>query len=176
MSFTAASSSVARRVFDTVRTIEAMVDAMVVRHGARRRTGLRRGSTPPSSTPVTVATSTRPRRRSTCSRCDATSGRTRLGSGSASSATPLAVARSAKASAPSAPTSRYRPPTLSRIAEGWPARAHRPGRRVSELDVVYLLAPTSAQLRLPSREYTSRYGLTAAPPLSLTRSSCMPAR
>ena len=76
MSFSVGSSSVRKgeSLRDTVQTIEAMgIDALVMRHSAAGAPhASRTGSTPACSTRATAATSTRPRRCSTASRCHAT--------------------------------------------------------------------------------------------------------
>jgi len=177
MSFTAASSAVGKgeSLLDTVRTIEAMgVDAMVVRHrcaGAPHRIA--------SWIDAAVVNAGDGRHEHpTQALLDLLTLRRRLGSdsfrglrvGIVGDVRHSRVARSGvKAfAAVGADVTVVGPPTLlPESLEGWPARAATDLDDVlPELDVVYLLRIQRERLGsalLPSlREYTSRYGLTAA--------------
>jgi aspartate carbamoyltransferase catalytic subunit len=177
MSFTAASSSVAKgeSLLDTVRTIEAMgVDAMVVRHrcaGAPHRIA--------SWIDASVVNAGDGRHEHpTQALLDLLTLRRRLGTdafrglriGIVGDVRHSRVARSGvKAFATvGADVTVVGPPTLlPESLEGWPARAATDLDDVlPELDVVYLLRIQRERLGaalLPSlREYTARYGLTAA--------------
>jgi aspartate carbamoyltransferase catalytic subunit len=177
MSFTTASSSVGKgeSLLDTVRTIEAMgVDAMVVRHrcaGAPHRIA--------SWVDAAVVNAGDGRHEHpTQALLDLLTLRHHLGTdafgglriGIVGDVRHSRVARSGvKAfSAVGADVTVVGPPTLlPESLEGWPARAATDLDDVlPELDVVYLLRIQRERLGvalLPSlREYTSRYGLTAA--------------
>ena len=177
MSFTAASSAVGKgeSLLDTVRTIEAMgVDAMVVRHqcaGAPHRIA--------SWIDAAVVNAGDGRHEHpTQALLDLLTLRRHLGSdafrglrvGIVGDVRHSRVARSGvKAfAAVGADVTVVGPPTLlPESLEGWPARAATDLDDVlPELDVVYLLRIQRERLGsalLPSlREYTSRYGLTAA--------------
>jgi aspartate carbamoyltransferase catalytic subunit len=177
MSFTAASSAVGKgeSLLDTVRTIEAMgVDAMVVRHscaGAPHRIA--------SWIDAAVVNAGDGRHEHpTQALLDLLTLRRRLGSdafrglrvGIVGDVRHSRVARSGvKAfAAVGSDVTVVGPPTLlPESLEGWPARAATDLDDVlPELDVVYLLRIQLERLGsalLPSlREYTSRYGLTAA--------------
>jgi aspartate carbamoyltransferase catalytic subunit len=177
MSFTAASSSVGKgeSLLDTVRTIEAMgVDAMVVRHqcaGAPYRIA--------SWIDAAVVNAGDGRHEHpTQALLDLLTLRHHLGTdafrglriGIVGDVRHSRVARSGvKAfAAVGADVTVIGPPTLlPESLEGWPARAATDLDDVlPELDVVYLLRIQRERLGaalLPSlREYTSRYGLTAA--------------
>jgi aspartate carbamoyltransferase catalytic subunit len=177
MSFTAASSSVGKgeSLLDTVRTIEAMgVDTMVVRHrcaGAPHRIA--------SWIDASVVNAGDGRHEHpTQALLDLLTLRRRLGAdafrglrvGIVGDVRHSRVARSGvKAfAAVGADVTVVGPPTLlPESLEGWPARAATDLDDVlGELDVVYLLRIQRERLGaalLPSlREYTARYGLTAA--------------
>ena len=177
MSFTAASSAVGKgeSLLDTVRTIEAMgVDAMVVRHqcaGAPHRIA--------SWIDAAVVNAGDGRHEHpTQALLDLLTLRRHLGTdafrglriGIVGDVRHSRVARSGvKAfAAVGADVTVVGPPTLlPESLEGWPARAATDLDDVlPELDVVYLLRIQRERLGsalLPSlREYTSRYGLTAA--------------
>ena len=177
MSFTAASSSVGKgeSLLDTVRTIEAMgVDAMVVRHqcaGAPHRIA--------SWIDAAVVNAGDGRHEHpTQALLDLLTLRRHLGTdafrglriGIVGDVRHSRVARSGVKAfdAVGADVTVVGPPTLlPESLEGWPARAATDLDDVlPELDVVYLLRIQRERLGaalLPSlREYTSRYGLTAA--------------
>jgi aspartate carbamoyltransferase catalytic subunit len=177
MSFTAASSAVGKgeSLLDTVRTIEAMgVDAMVVRHrcaGAPHRIA--------SWIDAAVVNAGDGRHEHpTQALLDLLTLRRRLGThafrglrvGIVGDIRHSRVARSGvKAfAAVGADVTVVGPPTLlPESLEGWPARATTDlDDALPELDVVYLLRIQRERLDaalLPSlREYTTRYGLTAA--------------
>jgi len=165
MSFTAASSAVGKgeSLLDTVRTIEAMgVDAMVVRHqcaGAPHRIA--------SWIDAAVVNAGDGRHEHPTQALLDLRG---LRVGIVGDVRHSRVARSGvKAfAAVGADVTVVGPPTLlPESLEGWPARAATDFDDVlPELDVVYLLRIQRERLGsalLPSlREYTSRYGLTAA--------------
>ncbi|MFL6243491.1 MAG: aspartate carbamoyltransferase catalytic subunit [Acidimicrobiia bacterium] len=177
MSFTAARSSVGKgeSLLDTVRTIEAMgVDAMVVRHGCA---GAPHRIASWIDAAVINAGDGR-HEHPTQALLDLLTLRRHLGTdafrglriGIVGDVRHSRVARSGvKAfAAVGADVTVVGPPTLlPESLEGWPARAATDLDDVlPELDVIYLLRIQRERLGaalLPSlREYTSRYGLTAA--------------
>ena len=158
---------------DTVQTLERLRprrdrDPLAVRR--RRRSRWRAGPTPPSSTPATASTSTRPRRCSTSSRSrprSAASTASTSGS-SATSCTRASRARTSSRSSGWAPGSRSpgRRRCSRETSRRSAARARRPSRTSDEADVVYVLRMQNERMHeayVPSiREYAQRYQVNLA--------------